>query len=76
MHCMTYSKFWSKSVRTTCFAGCVARVLIVTSVKMPWSVQHLVWCVLDYSKVAAADESGRSEYHVKVGARVKNAQIF
>lgn len=40
---------------------------------MPWSVQHSVWYVLDYSKVAAADESGRLEYHVKIGGRVKNA---
>lgn len=62
MHCMTYSKFWNKSARTMCFTGCAERILIVTALKMPWSVQHLFWYRLEYSRVAAAGESGRLEY--------------
>lgn len=55
-----------------CFAGCLARVLIVTAVKMPWSLQHLFWYMLCYSRVAAAGEPDRLECCMKAGARVKN----
>lgn len=56
-----------------CFAGFIVGVLTAMAVKMPWQVEHLFWCVLGYGRIAAADdESGRSEYYVKVDSKRTN----
>lgn len=59
-----------------CFAGCIVGVLIAMAVKMPWQVQHLFWCVLDYGRIAATGESGRVEHYRKVGAKRCRKKVF
>lgn len=43
---------------------------------MPWPLQHLFWYVQDYSRVGAAQESGRLGHCIEVGGRVKMLESF